>query len=140
MYTIILAIFIAFITVSIVIFFDDDGISNLKDKLLATLFGTFMIGSAFSMIGLVIASEIGSKNYTLEEVNSNNIVSLNNHQSVSGSFVLGCGSIDSKEYYMYFIKDNNSYQRGKAPYIDGSEYVVKNKYNHDSTQVKDKRK
>jgi hypothetical protein len=28
----------------------------------------------------------------------------------------------------------------EAPYIDGSEYVVKNKYNHDSTQVKDKRK
>ena len=28
----------------------------------------------------------------------------------------------------------------QAPYIDGGEYVVKNKYNYDSSQVKDKRK
>jgi len=27
-----------------------------------------------------------------------------------------------------------------APYIDGCEYVVKNKYNHDSTKVKEKRR
>jgi hypothetical protein len=54
-------------------------------------------------------------------------------------------------YYKYIDKDGNidlirfndvlriEYPR-KAPYIDGGEYVVKNKYNYDSSKVKEKRR
>ncbi len=46
------------------------------------------------------------------------------------------GKVDLIRYNDCLIK---TYPR-QAPYIDGGEYVVKNKYNHDSTKIKDKRK
>jgi hypothetical protein len=47
-----------------------------------------------------------------------NIHSLKNSNDVSGSFVLGSGSIEQVEYYYYYYKDVNGYfKRGKKEVI-----------------------
>jgi hypothetical protein len=56
--------------------------------------------------------------------------------SCKGQYINKEGSIDLTAYND-LIRLN--YER-KPPYIDGGEYVVKNKYNYDSTRVKEKRK
>jgi hypothetical protein len=58
------------------------------------------------------------------------------HCDIRGDYINKDGSVDLTAY-------NNLlrfFHPRKAPYIDGGEYIVKNKYNYDSSQVKDKRK
>jgi hypothetical protein len=42
-----------------------------------------------------------------------NIISAKNSQEVSGSFVLGSGSIKEIEYYYYYFNTNSGYKRDK---------------------------
>jgi hypothetical protein len=44
-----------------------------------------------------------------------NIASIKNSNEVSGSFTLGCGTIEQTEYYYYYYKSVDGYVRGKKP-------------------------
>ncbi len=44
-----------------------------------------------------------------------NIASIRSQDSVSGSFMLGCGSIGSRQYYIYMEKCERYYKQGKLP-------------------------
>lgn len=75
-----------------------------------SLFANFIV-SVFTIFILICADQ--------KEVNTYykyycNIHSLKNSNDISGSFVLGSGSIDQIEYYYYYYKDTNGYfKRGK---------------------------
>ena len=48
-----------------------------------------------------------------EYVKMCNIYSLKNDSEISGSFILGSGSIDESEVYLYFYKTKEGYVRGE---------------------------
>mgnify|MGYP000630283228 CR=1 FL=1 len=69
----------------------------------------------FYIIGSAMINEIFGT-YKPVSGETKNIISLRNNNEVSGSFILGSGRIDEKEYYYTFIKINNDkYKRKKYP-------------------------
>lgn len=61
--------------------------------------------------------------------------------SIRGQYIDKDGTIDIIAYNdLLRIEHETRHGPHKTPYIDGGEYVVKNKYNYDSTRVKEKRK
>jgi hypothetical protein len=74
-----------------------------------------IIGSfIFAVSSMIILLEIDDKETETYYKYYCNIHSLKNSNDVSGSFVLGSGSIEQVEYYYYYYKDVNGYfKRGK---------------------------
>jgi hypothetical protein len=52
------------------------------------------------------------------EVGRNELVSLRGGCMTEGSFVLGCGSLSSNLYYIYYKKNNSGYQQGMVEVSD----------------------
>jgi hypothetical protein len=78
---------------------------------------TIIIMPIISIIGglliMVTIRSIDAKK-TLGYKPTANIVSIRNNDVISGSFTLGCGTIEQSEYYFYFYKTlSGGYARGK---------------------------
>lgn len=79
------------------------------------IFGGVMI----SLFVIILLTMIGNTVFLKEQFRTNcstEIISLSNSQSISGSFFLGSGVIDSTEYYFTFKKDSDgAFNRWKIP-------------------------
>lgn len=72
--------------------------------------GALLFIFLFGTIFWIDAEKIGQK-----EEHYLHIYSLRNSNELSGSFVLGSGSIEETEYYYYFYKGKNGFVRDKMP-------------------------
>lgn len=91
------------------------------------IFGGVMI----SLFVIILLTTIGNTVFLKEQFRTNcstEIISLSNSQSISGSFFLGSGVIDSTEYYFTFKKDSDgSFSRWKTPTYNAKLYLTNNK-------------
>ena len=90
------------------------------------LHGHHGVGIAFTIMGAccglvlgMLISIVGSELYydSTEKYRSisqtEQIYSVFNNDSMSGSFFLGIGSVDSKNYYYYYTQEDRGYKRNK---------------------------
>ena len=92
------------------------------------IFTGIMISLFLSIIILVIANSTSVFKESCREGHSIEIVSLSNSQSVSGSFFLGSGIINSTEYYFSFVRNSDgSFSRWKTPTYNAKLYLTNNK-------------
>ena len=81
-------------------------------------FGTVLLGIAFVALLYSKFNEV-YKQVDTTTMNNINIVSLTADNRTSGSFALGCGSIENIEYYFYY------YQREDGNYVRGQKRLNK---------------
>jgi len=101
---------IASIVIVVKTYFDD--YSN--DIGMAFLIGIFSF-SMLLVLGFFIYAAFIFSNPNIEISYKQDIVSLNNQLTTEGSFTLGCGTLEGKEYYFYMHKlSDGGYKRGKV--------------------------
>jgi hypothetical protein len=89
------------------------------------LIALLVLLTAFCIAG-GIGSAIWDDNAVDTVVSSKELYALNDTSELYGSFFLGCGKIDSRNYYYYISKEQYGYQSNKM-YIDPLEnniYIV----------------
>jgi len=97
---------------------DDDGwVLGGIESLFSTILVVFFIFLVFALLG-----EIGAKHEKSQNFGITYISSLSTNSSLSGSFFLGCGSIENKNYY-YFISNSELGYRIAKIENDGNIYV-----------------
>jgi hypothetical protein len=64
---------------------------------------SLVTGGLFGALGMVF---IGTYFHDYGHSNTREIVSLNNQSTLSGSFILGSGTISNREYYFMFAKNS----------------------------------
>jgi hypothetical protein len=80
------------------------------------IFYISLLGTVFNIFALGICMLISvCINLYPVSVSKTDIVSLHNNNSISGTFILGCGTISSTEYYYMYTKNGNSFNRYKLP-------------------------
>lgn len=88
-----------------------------QDKLGFGEFALSLLGAvlAFAIVDLLLfpVAQPTQTTKTVELVTTQKIVALQDNSSVDGSFFLGCGSIDSNDYYVFYVETENGYQREK---------------------------
>ena len=85
-----------------------------------------IMGSAILLIVLLIISTIwGAMGFTHDRVEIEPIIALSNASSVSGSFFLGCGSIEGELVYTYMVRSTNGHMQMKQISASGT-YIVEN--------------
>jgi len=88
------------------------------DKLAGGIFiGIIAVALVCSITGgIVFSFEPQLKN--VHEYKDYSIYSLSTIAGASGSFFLGCGSVNNKAYYYYYVKRGNGYQLDKVEVSD----------------------
>jgi len=90
---------------------------SIKEKagfMVFLLLFSILIGGSLSAIPQIFIREGNSGTVMQKDTYSIPIISIKNKDNSSGSFFLGCGSINSTEYYVYFKQyEDGGIKRGK---------------------------
>ena len=85
-----------------------------------------VIGVVVGLLGgVMIALAFGESSKRLEIISTHSLGSLHNSSSLEGSFFLGCGTIGTNPYYVYFEEAADGgyvYRRKRADYGDAVVY------------------
>jgi len=107
MYTLIIGVIVGIIIGGLI----GKKLSWENDKTFWSIFKGMSVGS---LIGLLIGLTFGLIIYSVNidhtiptKLWEKDIKSLGDNSSVSGSFFLGCGTIDKRDYYYYYVKAKN---------------------------------
>lgn len=92
--------------------YDDYHVYEDKGYKIFSTFWACVIGVFFSIGGSVVLLKIDGKGSFKEWKYYCEIQSIKNDSEVNGSFFLGTGSVDEKEYYYYFYRTDGGFRRG----------------------------
>ena len=109
MWTVIICIALA-VSISICVSYTEWGYIDMDSVLFDVYIGV-LLGAG---IGALIAVIIPSKTETKVEIV--NLVTLQDNNSVRGSFFLGSGNIDGKMKYVYYYEAEGGYKMGQTNY------------------------
>jgi len=124
MVTIIICGIIGFIIAIVSIFDGFDYIEYIFSYFFTGIFGTLIGG----LVGLLIALALPAKTEIVKTIY--NLESLQDNNSVKGSFFLGCGQIEGKMKYVFYYERDGFYKLEQADYEK-----VKVKYSDEKPKV-----
>lgn len=83
---------------------------DLIDYIMASFFGILFGGVLALIVGIMLPMDTYDKHYSLD------IETLQDNNSVGGSFFLGCGQIEGKMKYVFYYEENGLYRMMQLDY------------------------
>lgn len=102
----------------------NDWMNNLSDYFGSSILGIIVGGCVGLCVGIMLPMETYDKHYSL------NIETLQDNNTVSGDFFLGCGQIEGKMKYVFYYKENELYRMMQLDYN-----LVQIKYSESTPKV-----
>ncbi len=102
------------ILVGLLLSWSDKKMTDSEDYLMASVIGLFLGGALSFFVALMIPPITEEK-----IISSHEIVSLQDNGNISGSFFLGCGSVNGRMNYIYYYEISpGSYAMNMLDYSD----------------------
>jgi hypothetical protein len=85
-------------------------LNDLIDYITSSFIGILLGGALALIVAIMLPMDTYDKNYSL------NIETLQDNNSVSGNFFLGCGQIEGKMKYVFYYEENGLYRMMQLDY------------------------
>ena len=85
-------------------------LNDFTDYILSSFFGILLGGVLALIVAIMLPMDTYYKHYSL------NIETLQDNNSVSGNFFLGCGQIEGKMKYVFYYEENGLYRMMQLDY------------------------
>jgi len=85
-------------------------LNDLSDYIMSSFIGILLGGALALIVAIILPMDTYDKHYSL------NIETLQDNNSVSGNFFLGCGQIEGKMKYVFYYEENGLYRMMQLDY------------------------